>query len=93
MKWTMICGWKELRADRCSPWIFKRQLWRCYSPELIQKPLKKEALAADTKKVSEETLTEKDIPIFENMDTLSVQVAFIMGLIWLPMWLCMFWVN
>ena len=41
--------------------------------------IKRAALSAENKQVSEETLTEKEIPIFENMDTLSVQVAFVMG--------------
>ena len=41
--------------------------------------LKRAALSEQNKQVSEETLTEKEIPIFENMDTLSVQVAFVMG--------------
>ena len=41
--------------------------------------LKRTALSAEDKRASEEVLTEKDIPIFENMDTLSVQVAFMMG--------------
>ena len=41
--------------------------------------LKRTALSAEDKIASEEVLTEKDIPIFENMDTLSVQVAFMMG--------------
>ena len=46
---------------------------------LSKNRLKRAALSAENKKVSEEILTEKDIPIFENMDTLSVQVAFVMG--------------
>jgi len=41
--------------------------------------LKRASLSDANKQVSEETLTEKEIPIFENMDTLSVQVAFVMG--------------
>ena len=41
--------------------------------------LKRTALSAEDKRASEEVLTEKDIPIFENMDILSVQVAFMMG--------------
>lgn len=46
---------------------------------LTKNRLKRTALSVKNKRASEEILTEKDIPIFENMDTLSVQVAFMMG--------------
>lgn len=46
---------------------------------LTKNRLKRTALSVENKRASEEILTEKDIPIFENMDTLSVQVAFMMG--------------